>query len=567
MNTETAGSIKFSFRPKLLEALRGYSRANFSADMVAGITVGLVGLPLAMALAIASGLKPEVGIVTAVVAGLLTSLLGGSRVQIGGPAGAFIPILAPIVALHGPHGLVVCVLMAGLILIGMGLAGMGSLIKFVPFPVVTGFTSGIAVIILSTQINDFFGLGMKLPADFVGKLAALSERFSPNWPTVALAVFCVSLIMKWPAAWDRRVPASIIAIALGALAVVIFHLDERYGIQTIGSQFGGIPQSLPAPHWPDISHWRQLLHEAFTIAVLGAIESLLCAVVADGMIDDRHDSNQELVAQGVANIASAFFGGMAASGVIARTATNVRSGARSPVAGIVHALTLLLILLLAAGLAKYVPMASLAAVLVVVAFRMGEWHQFARVRRWPKSDAAVFICAFGLTVIADLPFAVGVSLLLAAALLVKRLSEATHVSADEEVTQANSAGQSAAGKSLPPGVMVFRVFGAFFFGAADKLQSTLRRSGQEPDVLILRMRDVLALDATGIEALEDLHEKLLQKGKHLILCGPHTQPLFALERAGFIDRVGRENLCGDMDHAIERSRELLACGSDGTTGN
>lgn len=557
MQTASEIPFKFSFRPKLIEALRGYSRADFSADAVAGVTVGLVALPLAMALAIASGLKPEVGIFTAVAAGFLISVLGGSRVQIGGPAGAFIPILAPIVATHGPQGLVVCVLMAGLILIVMGVAGMGSLIKFVPFPVVTGFTSGIAVIILSTQINDFLGLGMKLPADFVGKLAALSDRFSPNWPTVVLAVLCLVLILKWPATWSRRVPASIVAIILGAVAVAFFHLDERFGIQTIGTQFGGIPHSLPAPRWPDISHWRQLLHEAFTIAMLGAIESLLCAVVADGMIDDRHDSNQELVAQGIANVASAFLGGMAASGVIARTATNVRSGARSPVAGMIHALTLLLILLLAAGLAKYVPMASLAAVLTVVAFRMGEWHQFARVTRWPKSDAAVFLCAFGLTVIADLPFAVGVSLLLAAALLVKRLSEATHVSADEEVTRASSAEQSATGKILPPGVMVFRVFGAFFFGAADKLETTLRRAGQEPDVLILRLRDVLALDATGIEALEDLHEKLTTKKKHLILCGPHTQPLFALERAGFIDRVGRENLCGDMDFAIQRARELI----------
>jgi len=300
-----------------------------------------------------------------------------------------------------------------------------------------------------------------------------------------------------------------------------------------------------------------LLDEAFTIAVLGAIESLLCAVVADGMIDDRHDSNQELWAQGIANIASAFFGGMPATGVIARTATNVRSGARSPVAGMIHALCLLLILLLAAPLAKYIPLAALSAVLVLVAARMGEWHQFARLRHWPKSDVAVFLCAFVLTVVADLPLAVGASLLVAAALLVKRLSDATQVTFDEEVTHANAPAQSTTAKVIPDGVMVFRVFGAFFFGAVDKLESALRRMGQEPDVLILRMRDVLALDATALEALEDLLDKLHQKKKHLILCGPHAQPLFALERAGFIERMGRDNLCGDVDDSLNRAKMLL----------
>lgn len=548
-----------SFRPKLLDTLPGYSRATFASDLTAGVTVGLVALPLAMALAIASGLKPEAGIFTAVVAGFLISALGGSRVQIGGPAGAFIPILVPIVAVHGPAGLMVCALMAGIILIGMGLARMGSLIKFVPFPVVTGFTSGIAIIILSTQINDFFGLGARLPADFLGKLAHLAGHFTPNWPTVALSVSGVLALWFWPRQWVRRLPGSIGVIVLSAAAVALFHLDTRFGIQTIGTQFGGIPHSLPAPHWPALpfAEWRTLLNASFTIAVLGAIESLLCAVVADGMIDDRHDSNQELVAQGIANIASAFFGGMPATGVIARTATNVRSGGRTPVAGIVHAIALLLILLLAAPLARHIPLAGLSAVLVLVALRMGEWHQFSRLRRWPRSDVAVFLCAFVLTVVADLSLAVGASLLLAAALLVKRLSDTTQITADEEVTHAGAADQSTAGRTVPEGVMVFRVFGAFFFGAADKLQSALRRSGREPEVLILRMRDVLVLDATGLDALDDLLEKRRAKNKHLVLCGPHTQPLFALERAGFVDRLGRENLCGDMEYALARSRELL----------
>jgi len=557
----------FSFRPKLAETLKGYSRRDFISDLTAGLTVGLVALPLAMALAIASGLKPEIGIFTAVVAGFLISALGGSRVQVGGPAGAFIPILAPIVAVHGPEGLVVCSLIAGLILLGMGVAGMGSLIKFVPYPVVTGFTSGIAIIILSTQINDFFGLNMKLPADFVGKLERLSAQFVPNWPTVVLSFACVIFLLAWTRTLGRRVPASILVIILSAVAVSVFGLDERFGIQTLGTQFGGIPQSLPAPHWPGLpfAEWRTLLDEAFTIAVLGAIESLLCAVVADGMIDDRHDSNQELMGQGIANIASAFFGGMPATGVIARTATNVRSGAHTPVAGIIHAVALLLILLLAAPLAKDIPLAALSAVLVLVALRMGEWHQFRRLRHWPKSDVAVFACAFVLTIVADLPLAVGASLLLAAALLMKRLSDTTQVTADEEVTHASDPAQSTRAKVIPDGVMVFRVFGAFFFGAVDKLESALRRMGQEPDVLILRMRDVLALDATALEALEDLLDKLHKKKKHLVLCGPHAQPLFALERSGFIDRMGRDNLCGDMDTSLARARELLGFNSPANT--
>ena len=547
------------FQPRSIAALKDYSRADFSADLVAGLTVGLVALPLAMALAIATGLKPEVGIITAVIAGFITSALGGSRVQIGGPAGAFIAILAPIVALYGPEGLVVCTLLAGVMLLVMGLTGMGTLIKFIPFPVVTGFTSGIAIIILSTQINDFFGLGLKPPSDFIGKMKMFLPNFHPNWTAAGLAASSVALIVLWPARLARRVPGSIVAIVLSAAAVMIFKIDEQFGVETIGSKFGGIAHGFPLPHWPELAmeKWPGLLRDSFTIAILAAIESLLCAVVADGMIDDRHDSNQELVAQGIANITSAFFGGMASSGVLARTATNVRSGARTPVAGMVHAVTLLLVLLLLAPLARHIPLAGLAAVLMVVAYRMGEWHQFTRLRRWPKSDAATFLVAFVLTIIADLTLAVGAAMILAAAFLIKQLSETSHVTADEEVTRGNAPEQSATGKIVPDGVMVFRVFGAFFFGAADKLETALRRAGQEPEVLILRMRDVLTLDATGLDALEDLLEKLRVKNRHLILCGPHTQPYFALDRAGFFDRLGRDNLCADMDASLVRARELL----------
>ena len=542
-----------------MDALKNYSAQTFFADFTAGVTVGIVALPLAMALAIASGLKPEIGIFTAIIGGLLVSLLGGSRVQIGGPAGAFVPLLAPIVLLHGPEALVVCALMAGVILFVLGACKLGTMIKYIPFPVVTGFTSGIAIIILSTQIRDFFGLSQKLPPDFIGKVRALAENFHPNWPTVLLAVVCTLAIWFWPKKIGHRVPGSIVVIVLASAVVKFLHWDEQFGIQTLFSQFGEMPRGLPAPHWPSLTldAWRALLPAALTVAVLGAIESLLCAVVADGMIDDRHDSNQELMGQGVANVVVGIFGGMPTTGVIARTATNVRSGARTPVAGIIHAITLLAILIVAAPLAKNIPLAALSAVLVVVALRMGEWHQFKRIVKWPRSDAMVFLCAFTLTVALDLPTAVGTSLILASALLVKRLAETAHVEPDAEVTQGDSPGQQVAGKVVPPGVLVFRVFGAFFFGAADKLETSLRRSGELPEVLILRMRDVLALDATGLDALEDLMEKLRIKKKELILCGPHSQPLFALTRAGFMDRLGMENVCGDMESSLARARVLL----------
>ncbi len=556
----------FSFRPKLIDSLKDYSAQTFVADLTAGLTVGIVALPLALALAIASGLKPEVGIFTAIIGGLLVSLLGGSRVQIGGPAGAFVPLLAPIVVMMGPNGrafgpagLAVCALMAGVILFALGACRLGTMIKYIPFPVVTGFTSGIAIIIMSTQIRDFFGLQNKLPADFIGKLRGLAESFQPNWPTMLLATISTLAIWFWPKKIGRHLPGTIAVILLASLAVKFFHWDEQAGIQTLFSQFGEMPHGLPLPHWPSLSfeEWRALIPAALTVAVLGAIESLLCAVVADGMIDDRHDSNQELMGQGVANVVVGMFGGMPTTGVIARTATNVRSGARTPVAGIIHALVLLVILLVAAPLAKHIPLAALSAVLVVVALRMGEWHQFSRMARWPRSDAIIFLCAFTLTVFLDLPTAVGTSLILASALLVKRLAETAHIEPDAEVTQGNSPGQQIGEKKIPDGVVVFRIFGAFFFGAADKLESSLRRAGELPDVLILRMRDVLALDATGLDALEDLHEKLERKKKVLILCGPHSQPLFALTRAGFLDRLGLENVCGDMEASLARARILL----------
>jgi sulfate permease, SulP family len=564
--------IDFVFRPKLVETLKNYSARNFFSDLNAGLIVGIVALPLSLALAIASGLQnPAIGLFTAIIGGFLVSALGGSRVQIGGPAGAFVPLLAPIVMVHGPEALVVCAFMAGVIMFGLGASRLGTMIRYIPFPVVTGFTSGIAVIIMSTQIKDFFGLPETLPSEFAGKIKAFlydktadgqmvfQPHFHLNWPTVLLASVCTLAIWNWPKKLGRFLPGSMAVVVLATAGEAVFHFHERFNIVTFGSKFGELPRTLPLPHWPALSleAWHALVPAALTVAVLGSIESLLSAVVADGMIDDRHDSNQELMGQGIANMAMGIFGGMPCTGVIARTATNVRTGGRTPVAGIVHAFTVLVILLAAAPLAKNIPLAVLAAVLVVVSIRMGEWHQFVRFRRWPKSDAAVFFCAFGLTVAVDLPTAVGTSLILASALLVKRLAETAQVEPDASVTQGDSAGQQTTGREIPKGVLVYRVFGAFFFGAADKLESSLRRAGQLPEVLILRMRDVLTLDATGLDALEDLQEKLKKDRKQLVLCGPHSQPLFALTRAGFLEKIGMENVCGDMDASLARARQIL----------
>src|ERR1051325_11066198 len=488
------------FRPRLFETLKGYSARDLAPDLIAGLTVGIVALPLAMAFAIASGVKPQAGIFTAVIAGFLMSALGGTRVSIGGPTGAFIVILYGIGTKYGLDNLAICTVIAGIFLFVMGLARLGGMIKFIPYPVTMGFTSGIAVLIFTTQIKDFFGLAVdKVPSEFVEKMKVLGEHFGTlHWPTVVLAVASFAVIRLWPKALQRRVPGSIIALVAGTLAVALFHVP----VATIGSKFGGIPQGLPAPHIPALS-WeniQQLFQPAMTIALLAAIESLLCAVVADGMVDDRHDSNQELMAQGLANIVSPLFGGIAATSAIARTATNVKSGARSPVAGIVHALTLLVILLAAAPLAKFIPLATLSAVLVNVALNMGEWHNFARITRWPVADTAVFLAAFLLTVVIDLTVAVEIGMVLAAMLFIKRSSETTQIMAVDESTETEGSHHSLVGKEVPNGVMVFRMMGAFFFGAVDKLESVLKREKQEPDVLILRMRKVVAMDATGLNA-------------------------------------------------------------------
>ena len=552
--------MNLAFRPKIFDTFKNYSRADFTADLIAGVTVGIVALPLAMAFAIASGVDPKAGLYTAIIAGFLISFLGGSKVQIGGPTGAFVAIIYGIVAQHGVDRLILCTLMAGVMLVIMGFARLGSLIKFIPFPVTAGFTSGIAVLILSTQIKDFFGLDVRnVPADFIHKLVVLVRNFDPNWISTAFAAGSLAIILLWPRKLSGRVPASIVVLVAGAAAVSVFHLDTRYAVETIGTRFGGVPQGLPPFNLPllNFAHMQEHFRDAFTIALLAAIESLLCAVVADGMIDDRHDSNTELIAQGAANIGSALFGGMPATGAIARTATNIRNGARTPIAGIIHAFVLLLIVLVAAPLARNIPLAVLSGVLVMVGVRMVEWHHFKRLLRWPRGDAAMFLLAFALTVLIDLTVAVEVGMVLAAVLYIKRTSEATQITPIDQDTDPQAKDRARARSDIPEGVVVFRIFGAFLFGAADKLETALKRTRQRPRVLILKMQSLLAIDATGINVLEEIHTKLQRHGGHLVISGLHAQPLFAMERSGFIDRVGLQNLCADLDQALARARELL----------
>jgi sulfate permease, SulP family len=554
-------AFTLTFRPKLLEALPGYSRAQFRRDFVAGLNVMTVAFPLSIAFAIASGVKPEQGLFTAIIGGGLIAALGGSRVQIAGPTGAFVIITYSVMQGFGAEGLLLCTMMAGAMLCVMGFARMGSIIRFIPYPVSRAFTKGIAILILSSQIKNFLGLKVdKLPVDFVGKLQLLGAHLDAiHGPTVVLAVISVAVIAAWPSRLSRFVPGAMVGLVLATVVVAGFGLHDRWQIATIGSAFGEFSGRLPHWHAPALS-WAttsELIQPAFTIALLVAMQALLCAVVTDGMLDERHDSNQELVAQGVANIVGPLFGCIPATGAVARSVMNVRSGGRTPVAGMIHAALLLAVLVAAAPLLSSIPLATLSAILVVAAYRMVSWKQFARLARWPLSDSSVFLATFALTVLTNLTLAVEVGVVLASLLMVKRISETSRITAVDEATETEGSQHSLVGKVVPEGVLIFRVFGAFFFGVVDKLDDELRRAKQEPKVLILRVRKVLAIDATGLQALEDLHHKLRSKGKYLILSAPHTQPLAAMENAGFIDRIGPENVCPHIAAALARAREVL----------
>lgn len=546
-------------KPKLFTTLKDYSKKQFTADLTAGVIVGIVALPLAIAFAIASGVTPEKGLITAVIAGFLISFLGGSRVQIGGPTGAFIIIVYGIVQQYGTNGLILATLMAGVILVIMGVARFGSIIKFIPHPVIVGFTSGIALIIFLSQIKDFFGLNIDtLPSEFFEKLIVYSQNFfSLNYWSLFIGLVSLSIIIFFPRI-THRIPGSIVAIIVATVLVQMFHLP----VETIGSRFGEIPSSLPSPTLPDfdLEVIRSLISPATTIALLAAIESLLSAVVADGMIGGRHRSNMELVAQGAANIVTPLFGGIPATGAIARTATNIKNGGRTPVAGIVHALVLLLIMLFFGQWAKLIPMATLAAVLIVVAYNMSEWRSFVEVFKYPKSDIAVLLTTFLLTIIFDLTIAIQIGMILAVLLFMRRMAMVTNVGIitrelkdEEEVFDVNSIQN----KKVPDGVEVFEINGPFFFGAVSKFRDTVRIVENPPKIIIIRMRDVPAIDSTGIHALEQLLKETKKHGTHLILSGVHTQPLMALAQAEFIDKIGEENVHGNIDDALDRAREIL----------
>jgi sulfate permease, SulP family len=561
------------FRPRLLEVLNGsYTRSHLARDAMAGISVGMIALPLALALGIASipqGVStpfpaPALGIFTAIIAGFLISALGGSRVQIGGPTAAFIPIILMIIEKHGYGGLLMATMMAGVILVIMGFAKMGSLIKYIPWPVTSGFTTGIAVAIMATQTGDFLGIHTDEPAprEFLERMHWLwNHATDMHLPTVALATVCLAVIMLWPKLGWKRIPGSIVAMLGATVLVAALGWQEQLGISTIGSKFGAgaIPSGLPSISLPHLewSMVRDLIGPATAIALLGAIESLLSAVVADGLTNERHDSNTELVAQGIANIVCPFFGGLPATGAIARTSANINNGGRSPVSGMVHAITLLGIILLFAKWAAYVPMAAMSAVLVFVALRMGEWHEMKRLRRMPLSDAVVLVTTFALTVIFDLVVAVEVGMVLAAMLFIKRVSETTEVSQVFESDVLESPEQLVAGKQIPEGVLVYRIFGPFLFGAAEKMEDAIERVEQLPKVLILRLHLVSAMDATALNALESVIERFQRHGGTVILSGLHRQPLDMLRKAGFVEVIGRKNLVAHFDDALIRARELL----------
>jgi sulfate permease, SulP family len=541
--------------PKLVVSLRQYNRQMFLHDLLAGITVGLVALPLAMAFGIASGVTPQAGLYTAVVAGFLISALGGSRTQIGGPTGAFVVIVAGIVVRFGLPGLAMVTLMAGIILLAMGLTGLGSAVRFIPRPVVIGFTNGIAVLIVSTQVKDFFGLRVgAVPSEFLPRMKLLIGHMpSLNWQALAIGSATLAIMLILPRL-TKRIPASIVALLACTVACALFHLP----VETIGTRFGGIPRGLPPFAIPDFhaEHILPLIPSAFTVALLAALESMLSAVVADGMTGDRHNPNVELVAQGIANITSPLFGGIPATGAIARTATNIRSGARSPVSGIVHALTLLLVLLVAAPLASYIPLATLAAVLFVVAYNMGEWREIGGILQLGFTAILVWLVTFALTVFADLTVAVSVGMALAALVYIYRIAETTTVSPVTDEYIRDGLSHSLQGRIIPPYVTLLRIHGPFLFGTTEKLvEATTNVEVFEP-VVILRLRNMTAIDATGIHAIESLAKRLTESGRTLLLCGAMEQPSKLLQQPRFLDHVGRENILPNIQTALDRAKDV-----------
>jgi sulfate permease, SulP family len=541
--------------PRSVSCLKDYTWHKFGADVLAGVTVGLVALPLAMAFAIASGVAPQAGLYCAIVAGFLISALGGSTTQIGGPTGAFVVVVYGIVARYGLDGLFMCTLMAGVMLVVLGVTGLGTAVKFIPRPVVVGFTNGIAVIIASTQIKDFFGLKVdKVPGEFLARMEILARNFRTLSPLeTGLGVFALILILICMR-FVKRVPGYIVALFAGTALVVLLKLP----VETIGTRFGGIPSGIPAikiPHFrADLL--RPLIPPAITVAMLGAIESLMSAVVSDRMSGTKHNPNVELVGQGVANIMSPLFGGLPATGAIARTATNIRSGAKTPVAGMVHALTLLAIILFAAPLARFIPITVLAAILLVVSYNMGEWHEIPELLKLSPLDIGTWLVTFALTVFADLTVAVEAGMILAALVYIRKVTATTTVSQVTEEYLREGHVHILQHKEIPSYLTIFRIHGPFLFGATDKIDEVIQRIPELPPILVLRLRNMTAIDATGLQALENLADAVHESGRGLILCGAREQPARLMHQAEFEEHVGAGNICPSFLAALERAKVL-----------
>lgn len=552
----------FDFQPVLLDTIKNYNKEKFFADLMAGIIVGIVALPLAIAFGIASGVSPEQGIITAIIAGFIISFLGGSSIQIGGPTGAFIVIVYGIIQQYGIEGLAIATVMAGIMLVLMGAFKLGTIIRFIPYPIVVGFTSGIALTIFTTQIKDLFGLTMeKVPADFISKWIAYFQSFdTTNWITLAVSLGSILLILITPK-FSKKIPGSLIAIIV--MTVISYLLRHHWGItslETIGDRFE-IKASLPAPNGLafNIETINQLLPAAFTIAILGAIESLLSATVADGVTGQKHNSNTELIAQGAANIVVPFFGGIPATGAIARTMTNINNGGKTPIAGLIHAVVLLLILLFLGPLTKHIPMACLAGVLVIVSYNMSEWRTFKSLMRNSKSDVAVLLTTFLLTVIFDLTIAIEIGLLLALVLFMKRMSEVTRITVSKDqldLSRESEIYHEEEKLIVPKGVEVYEIDGPFFFGVANKFDECMKTIGDKPCIRIIRMRKVPFMDTTGLHNLESLFRLSAKERIRIILSGVNEQVHDTLRKSGLAQLIGEENICSNIHEALERSNKL-----------
>ena len=554
-----------TFAPRLLKDLRRYSKEKFMADLMAGLIVGIVALPLAIAFGIASGVSPEKGIITAIVAGFIISALGGSRVQIGGPTGAFIVIIYGIIQQFGLSGLMVATMLAGVFLILLGVFRLGTIIKFIPYPIVVGFTSGIAVTIFTTQIKDLFGLEIgEMPADFISKWGVYFSHFhTVNWPSMLVGLLSIAIIALTPKV-SKKIPGSLIAIVVMTLAVYLLKEFGGIGsIKTIGDFYPNIKAQIPALTMPDIT-WEQvklLFPTAMTIAVLGAIESLLSATVADGVTGDRHDSNQELIGQGIANVCTPLFGGIPATGAIARTMTNINNGGRTPVSGIIHAAVLLLIFLVLMPLAAYIPMACLAGVLIIVSYNMSGWRTFRELMKNPKSDITVLIITFLLTVIFDLTIAIEVGLVIACLLFMRRMAETTQVKLiADEIDPAEEIDVQLHEEEhliIPQGVEVYEINGPYFFGIANKFEDLMAGMANHPKVRIIRMRRVPFIDSTGIHNLQTLCAMSRREGTEIVLSGVQEKVYEVLDHAGLCDELGKENICPNINVALERAKEVV----------